>query len=229
LRADASKPGEGLAHGASDVSPLTRSLRELPSPARGEGETLVLFALEREAAPFRRAARDLPHVSIHVSGIGRERAGALAEQVVAESPALVIAAGFCGALVPTLRVGDIVTSPRILTVDHLVADPAEKRRLAESHDALAVDMESAAIEEVCAQYGVPFLAVRAVSDTADTALSPELVRLLSGSKVSVWKAIRALVRRPRLLGEFRRLARDTKLAAEKLAGALVRIPGERGA
>jgi hypothetical protein len=35
---------------------------------------VVLFALEREAAPFRRAARDLKRVSIHVSGIGRSRA-----------------------------------------------------------------------------------------------------------------------------------------------------------
>jgi adenosylhomocysteine nucleosidase len=135
----------------------------------------------------------------------------------------VIAAGFCGALVPVLRVGDVVTSPRILTVDHLVSDPAEKRRLAERHGADAVDMESAAVAEVCAAKGVPFLAVRAVSDTVDTALSPELVRLLSGGRVSVWKALRTIMRRPRLLGEFRRLARDTKLAARNLAEALIKI------
>ena len=188
----------------------------------------VLFALQREAAPFRRAARDLKHVSIHVSGVGRACAREAAERLLSDSqPGLVIAAGFCGALAPALRVGDVVTSPRILTVDHLVSDPAEKRRLAELHGADAVDMESAAVAEVCAARGVAFLAVRAVSDALDTALSPELVRLLAGGNVSVWRAIRALVCKPALLGEFRRLARDTKIAARTLADELVRILGER--
>lgn len=179
----------------------------------------VLFALEREAAPFRRAVRTLPHVSIHVSGVGRARARRATELLCDSRPEFVIAAGFCGALVSSLRVGDIVRSPQILTVDHLVTDPAEKCQLGESHD--AVDMESAAVEAVCARSGVPFLAVRAVSDTVDTALSPELVRLLSGGNVSPIKACRALLRKPSLLGEFLRLARDTKLAARNLAGALV--------
>jgi adenosylhomocysteine nucleosidase len=181
----------------------------------------VVFALEREAAPFRRAARELPHVSVHVSGVGRTRARAATERVLHESrPALVVAAGFCGALAQHLRVGDIVTSPRILTVDHLVSDPAEKRRLGEHHD--AVDMESAAVEEVCAEHAIRFLAVRAVSDECDTALSPELVRLLSGGKVSVRRACAALLCKPSLLGEFLRLARDTNVAARMLSDALVR-------
>lgn len=183
----------------------------------------VVFALEREAAPFRRVARALSHVSIHVSGVGRVRACKAAKRLMQERSSLVIAAGFCGALTPSLRVGDIVTSPHILTVDHLVSDPAEKCRLSEFHD--AVDMESSAVEEVCAANGVRFLAVRAVSDTAATALSPELVRLLSGGSVSVWRVCAALVRKPKLLGEFLRLGRDTKLAARRLAAELVNVVG----
>ena len=81
-------------------------------------------------------------------------------------------------------------------------------------------MESAAVAEVCAARGVRFLAVRAVSDTVDTALSPELVRLLFGGRVSVRKACVALLRKPRWLGVFLRLARDTKLAARRLADEL---------
>ena len=200
--------------------PIINAARQEPRPPVS-GSVAVLFALEREAAPFRRAARDLSHVSVHVSGVGRHHAAMLAREIVASRPALVVAAGFCGALDPALKVGDVVTSPHILTVDHLVADPAEKRRLAELHGALAVDMESAAVAEVCAECGVPFLAVRAVSDTVDTALSPELVRLLSGANVSWWRAVRAVVRKPSLLGEFRRLARDTKIAARNLARELV--------
>jgi adenosylhomocysteine nucleosidase len=188
---------------------------------------LVLFALEREAAPFRRAARAFPHVAIGVSGVGRGLARAAAERLLRDPlPDLVIAAGFCGALVPRLRVGDVVTSPRIVTVDHLVSDPSEKRRLAHAHGADAVDMESFAIAEVCAAKGIPFRAVRAVSDCVDTELSPELVRSLSGGHVSVWKACAALAQKPSLLGEFLRLGRDTRLAARNLSAALCEILAE---
>jgi len=181
---------------------------------------VICFALEREAAPFRRRVRGRSQVRIAVSGIGRDRARRCLAPILAEStPSLVIAAGFCGGLVPSLQVGDIVESPRIVTVDHLVSDPVEKRRLAEHHD--AVDMESAAIQELCAERGVSFRAIRAVSDHVDTVLSPELVRLLSGGHISVWKALGALRRRPTLLREFLRLARDTKLAARKLCDALI--------
>jgi adenosylhomocysteine nucleosidase len=117
----------------------------------------------------------------------------------------------------------VITSPRIATVDHLVVDPADKRALAARTGADAVDMESAAVEEACTARGVTFLAVRAVSDSVDTALSPELVRLLSGGRVSPWKAAVALAGKPSLLGEFRRLARDTALAARNLAIALVDV------
>lgn len=184
----------------------------------------VLFALEREATPFRRLVRNSTNIQICVSGIGRDRARRCVERVLETStPSFVIAAGFCGALNPTLQVGDIVTSPRLLTVDHLVCDPAEKRRLAREAD--AVDMESEAIADVCAAKGIEFLAVRAVSDASDTALSPELVHLLSGGNVSMWMACRALLGKPALLPEFLRLGRDTKLAARSLAAALVKAIG----
>ena len=214
----------------------------------GDG-IVVLFALEREAVPFRRAARGLDKIRTHITGVGCKRARAALEQIlsVSPSPSLVISAGFCGALQPSLKVGEIVVASeivdqaghvwpvggirqqinqppnRFLTVNHLIATAAEKQRLGEYHKAVAVDMESAAIAEVCASRGVQFLAVRAVSDAADTELSPELVRLLSGGRVSVWKALKALARKPSLLGEFRLLARDTRLAARNLADTLLRI------
>ncbi|HEV3385083.1 MAG TPA: hypothetical protein VG097_09715 [Gemmata sp.] len=213
------------------------------------GEVIVLFALEREAAPFRRLARNLIAVRIHVTGVGRKRLRAALDKILSESktPSCIIAAGFCGALQPDLKVGDVVianevvdqsghswrvtdnrnhlkqSNRRLLTVNYLLAKAAEKQRLGELHKADVVDMESAAVAQVCAARCVPFLVMRAVSDTVDTELSPELVKLLSGGNVSVWKAVRALIGKPTLLGEFRKLARDTKLAARKLAESLERI------
>lgn len=182
--------------------------------------TAVLFALDREAAPFRRLVRR-SDVTVRVSGVGRAAARAAALKLIDEvRPARVIAAGFCGALDPSLKVGDIVLSPRIATVDRLVATPADKAALRAETGADAVDMESAAVEAACRERGVPFEGVRAVSDTAAAALSPELVRLLSGGAVSVPRALAALARRPALLPEFVRLGRDTARAARALAAAL---------
>lgn len=184
-------------------------------------EIVIIFTLDREAAPFR---RDNPGAHVVISGIGRSMARLAAQTAVKRfQPRLVISAGFCGALVPHLAVGDIIASPRIVTVNELVATPESKRQLAAGSGAEAVDMESAEVAAVCAEQGVDCLAVRAVSDTVDTALSPELARLLSGGHVSPWRAMKALLQRPRLLGEFRRLARDTNVAAQKLADELVRI------
>lgn len=183
--------------------------------------TGVLFALDREVAPFRRLVRGRADVAVRVSGVGRAAARAAALKLIDEvRPTHVIAAGFCGALDPALKIGDIVVSPRIVTVDRIVATPAEKAALRAASGADAADMESDAVEAACRERGVSFQAVRAVSDTADTALSPDLVRLLDGGEVSVWRAIAALIRRPRLLGEFNRLARDTTIAATALAVAV---------
>lgn len=208
---------------------------------------ILLFAMKREAEPliarlqhawleeFRTFAllRSVPDpadvivptaddVIFDFTGIGRAAARRTTLRLLERfRPGRVIAAGYCGALVPELNVGDVVESPHILTAERLIGDPAKKALLAAETGARAVDMESAAIAEVCAERGLPFTAIRAVSDTRDTALSPQLVRLLSGGEISIAKACFALLRKPSLLREFLRLRRDTKLASENLAAALL--------
>jgi adenosylhomocysteine nucleosidase len=109
---------------------------------------------------------------------------------------------------------------RLLTADCLIAAPEEKRRLGERYQADAVDMESALFAARCTQAGIPFGCVRAISDEVTTPLSPALVALLSGSTVSPWRVLTALLRQPCLLRELLRLARDTKQAARQLGQAL---------
>lgn len=61
-----------------------------------------------------------------------------------------------------------VHAGKIITGDRFVATAAESQALrAELAAALAVDMESAAVAQVCHDYGVPFCAVRTISDRAD--------------------------------------------------------------
>jgi adenosylhomocysteine nucleosidase len=61
-----------------------------------------------------------------------------------------------------------VHSGLIVSGDRFVATAAENQALRQALPAaLAVDMESAAVAQVCADFGVPFGAVRTVSDRAD--------------------------------------------------------------
>jgi adenosylhomocysteine nucleosidase len=63
-----------------------------------------------------------------------------------------------------------VHSGKIITGDRFVASAAESRALrAELGEALAVDMESGAVAQVCHDYSIPFCAVRTISDRADDA------------------------------------------------------------
>jgi adenosylhomocysteine nucleosidase len=241
-------------------------MRESSQPSHGVGWAF-LFALRRESARFVRGLKSL-HVYddapcpgqlyesrrgallVLETGVGAARASAAARWVLTTcAPRLVVAAGFAGALDPSLAVGDVMLASevvesddlrwrvalpaelgdlpcgRLLTVPRLVTTPKAKRHLARQFQALAVDMESAAVAEVCQEQRVPCACVRAISDAADAGLSPEVVSLLAGGRVAPRRVLAALLRRPRLAGELWRLARDTRRAARRLAEALHMLLG----
>jgi adenosylhomocysteine nucleosidase len=191
-----------------------------------------------------------PSILVLQTGVGVERMRTALEWLFLHEPQpdFLVQAGFAGALHESMPVGKIlaateivdtggrnwqvpsvpaghaaVTPGRLVTVPRLVGEPAEKATLARKHDALAIDMESAAFADVCTQHQLPFACVRAISDDVHTALSPRLVKLLSGASVSWWRFALAIVSGPRLIGECMRLARDTRLASEKLGDFLSEV------
>lgn len=63
--------------------------------------------------------------------------------------------------------------------DRFVATTAESQSLREAlPDALAVEMEGAAVAQVCFDYGVPFAAVRTISDRADDTAHTDFNRFI---------------------------------------------------
>jgi adenosylhomocysteine nucleosidase len=160
-------------------------------------------------------------------------------------PRWLLYAGFAGALDPALHIGDVLVADtvidalgrswssaipvhawpgvqrgRLFTSDRLVGAPEHKRRLRAQFDARMVDMEAAHVAARCADAAIPFGCVRAISDTVDSSLSPALVDLLAGERVSAVRLARAIARSPALLPELCRLGRDTRIAAGQLARAL---------
>jgi adenosylhomocysteine nucleosidase len=59
---------------------------------------------------------------------------------------------------------------RIVTADHILANSAEKKEFARRHageSPACVDMESAPVARACAEHGVPYVALRCITDTLD--------------------------------------------------------------
>ena len=93
-----------------------------------------------------------------------------------------ISTGLCGALDPALRLGDVVVSGAriearapfvrgaVHSINRVAATAAEKRALRNQTGAIAVDMESAAVERKAAEWNIPYLCIRAVSDRAGDTL-----------------------------------------------------------
>lgn len=60
-----------------------------------------------------------------------------------------------------------VVRGRVASGDVFVADPVLGARVRETFQASCAEMEGAACAQVCAAWGVPFVVVRSISDTAD--------------------------------------------------------------
>jgi adenosylhomocysteine nucleosidase len=67
----------------------------------------------------------------------------------------------------------------IISGDRFVSTTTESQALqTELPDALAVEMEGAAVAQVCFDHGIPFAAVRLISDRADDSAHPDFLRLV---------------------------------------------------
>lgn len=65
------------------------------------------------------------------------------------------------------RIQPRVFEGRILTGDQFIADRARVEQLGSDFDGLAVEMEGAAVAQVCAWNAIPFVILRSISDSGD--------------------------------------------------------------
>ena len=56
---------------------------------------------------------------------------------------------------------------RVVSGDQFIASPEKVRWLSDTFGAACAEMEGAAVAQVCAKWGVPFVVIRSMSDTAD--------------------------------------------------------------
>jgi adenosylhomocysteine nucleosidase len=181
-------------------------------------------------------------------GTGASKARRAAHALIdAHSPQWLISTGFAGGLGEELQVGHIVVANEVaaaegglasLRIDlkmkpdpskglhvgklaqasHIIRTTAERKELRERTGAIAVDLESHAIAEVCRDRQVKFLCVRAISDDCTVDLPPEVLSILGRTgSVRTGAVLGALWKRPGSYKDLWRLRQDAHLASERLA------------
>lgn len=189
---------------------------------------------------------DAVRVAFMESGTGFARARHATQALIStHSPNWVISAGFSGGLTAATKVGDIVVASslidthgqefqidlkmpanpagglhvgKLLTSDHIVRTIVEKQALAEQYQALAVDLESLAVAQVCREMKTRFLAVRVISDDLSADLPPEVLSILGATGNVRWGAtLGAIWKRPGSVSDLWSLKEKAQQAAQKLA------------
>jgi adenosylhomocysteine nucleosidase len=120
------------------------------------------------------------------------------------------------------RLGQDVASGKMWTTDVLITDLDEIAGL-RAEGVISLDMETAAIAEVCERHSIPWSVFRAISDRAtDGSVNEEVFRLSNQDGTPNAKAIAAYVlKRPGRVPAMARMAKEAKLATERAAAAAI--------
>ncbi|MDD2540615.1 MAG: phosphorylase [Desulfuromonadaceae bacterium] len=87
-----------------------------------------------------------------------------------------------------------------------------------------VEMESAAIAIIAVENRIPLLAVRSVSDPADEELGFSLDEFCDARmRIRPHRVLLTILRKPRIIPQLLRLARNSRIAANSLAAAMKKL------
>ena len=184
-----------------------------------------------------------------LTGMGQSRALEAARRVLPERPDICVSTGLAGALRNGYHPGDILVArlvseagepvavashrellstavdcgakqiERFATSRTVLASSQEKRHLGNEAD--AVEMESYTILAEAARYGIPSVAIRAISDTVDFDIPYNFESACDPrGQIRIGGIVTQVLRRPSGLPSLLRLARDCRTASRHLADYL---------
>ena len=202
---------------------------------------LAVTGLAREARILSR-----PHLAVAVGGGNVATLQARIAHAVEAGAKRIISIGVCGALCPTLAVGDCVVATEIVTeeerldthrrwseellgrlpqarpatlagTDVILKSPESKRSLRERTGADAADMESHIAARLARQRGLPFAAMRIVSDDSRQCLPPAaLVAMSANGRINLLAVLRSLFANPGQIPALLRTAWEAERAFDAL-------------
>ncbi len=214
------------------------------------GRIAIVCAMEQEIRPLVKRWRKVRERGLTffesekavavAAGIGSAPAALAAMTLVArEQASCLMSIGLAGALRSDLHVGDVLMPRKVINVatgrvfdtqnadahavvvsGKTIAGEDHKRELREKFKADAIDMEGAGVASIADSCGLPFYAVKAISDEVDFAMPP-LGNFVDaqGKLHMVAYALRALFK-PAWWAPTMELARNGKKASLELAKAV---------
>jgi adenosylhomocysteine nucleosidase len=181
-------------------------------------------------------------VLLLANGAGPARSVAAAR--VCDAAAAIISVGFCGALDPDLKIGDVIVADKVFfstqmfdcrsvttsarfrhgaiySSARIAATAKEKEQLSRS-GAIAVEMETGGVAPYAEEHAIPLFCVRAVSDLADESFSNDFNAALGpdGRYRTGLLIGSALLQPHRRFPELIRLKQRCDMAAERLGDFL---------
>jgi len=203
---------------------------------------LAVTGLAREARIARRA-KLIPVIS---GGDGARLEQRLEDAIAKHSPKGIVSFGIAGALAPLLKVGDVIVATHVVQDDEryptdaqwtallrkklLRAIPAVlaghdqivshidgKRRLLALSGAAAVDMESHIAARLAQRHGIPFVAIRTISDAATRGLPPAaLVPLKPSGRIRLGGVLASVASDPGQIPDLMKTGREAGKAMRAL-------------
>ena len=166
-------------------------------------------------------------------GIGPVAARRATEAIISlYDPSEVVSVGFAGALETGLKVGDAFVPRRVVDAGdssvaetdvgsgtlvsfNSVASVQQKESLARAYGAQAVDMEAAAVARGAQAHGLPFTAMKAISDESNFEI-PALDRFIRDGQFCAARFVAWVALRPWLWLTVIRMARNSAHATRTL-------------
>ncbi len=176
------------------------------------------------------------------NGAGAARAGRAVEVACPEChPEAIVSMGFCGALDPALKIGDVLVATGVgggpadsrlraqlpalqfahtgvvASIDHVAQTATEKASLWAS-GASVVEMEAAGVAERTAAHGIPFFCVKSVTDLAGQSFVTDFNKaLLSSGHFGTIRILASALRNPgKAFPELFRLRNSCRMATRTL-------------
>ncbi len=185
------------------------------------GRTGMGLSLAREATARLLDTVDVDHVMVVgiAGGMGPSKVGDLL------FPEVVVNKHTGAEFKPT-PLGGITSRGKLMSHDDFDMGPDAHRRYVDE-GFIAVDMETAAVAEVCEQRGVSWSAVRVISDLVGVTPGDVIGLANPDGTPNVGASIRYLVTKPWRIPKLVRLAKESVQAANAAASAAARAVRER--
>lgn len=184
-------------------------------------------------------------ITASLTGIGMSSGAAAAQRIIeATSPDHLIVVGIAGGIGQSVAIGDVIVPDLVLNLDSgltfvpagigdrapqgtlassgsLLESPEDAQRLAD-RGVIAIDMETAAIAEVCEQRGCSWSVFRAISDRADDGSTDAAILGLADASgnPNLAAVFRFVLTKPQRIAQLVRLARGANTATRNAAGAV---------